>query len=141
MSFGPPKTRAAVRTVAIDQATLDTLQAWRARQIDEHSLLGTEPELVITLEDGKAVHPQTLARIWDRAAEASELKPVTLHGLRHTHATLLLLAGVPLKVVSERLGHSSIQITADIYQHVLGHMQHGVAERIGYLLENTDELR
>ena len=48
---------------------------------------------------------------------------IRLHDLRHTHATWLLEAGVPVKVVSERLGHSSIRITLDIYSHVLGSMQ------------------
>ena len=134
VSFGPPKSRAAVRTIAIDEATLESLEDWRRTQVDEHAALGAEPELVATLEDGKPIHPQTLARVWDRVVAASELKPVTLHGLRHTHATLLLLAGVPLKVVSERLGHASIQITADTYQHVLGHMQQQTAEKVGQLL-------
>lgn len=134
MAFGPPKSRAAVRTIAVDEATLNELRQWQARQLDEHQVLGADPTLVVTLEDGKPIHPQTLARIWERTAGASDVKPVTLHGLRHTHATLLLLAGVPLKVVSERLGHSSIQITADTYQHVMDHMQQGTAVKVGELL-------
>lgn len=57
-----------------------------------------------------------------------------MHGLRHTHATMLLEAGVPLKVVSERLGHSSVSITADTYQHVLDHMQDKAAEALRGLM-------
>lgn len=53
---------------------------------------------------------------------------VTLHGLRHTQATLLIMAGVPVKVVSERLGHSTVKVTQDIYAHVLPHMQSEAAD-------------
>ncbi len=56
--------------------------------------------------------------------------PITLHGLRHTHATALIAAGVPVKVVSERLGHASVLITQDIYTHVLPHMQTQAADVI-----------
>lgn len=51
-----------------------------------------------------------------------------LHGLRHTHATSLIAAGVPVKVISERLGHSSVVITQDIYGHVLPNMQRQAAD-------------
>jgi integrase len=135
VSFGPPKTRAAIRAVALDDSTLVDLQTWRVLQRQEHELLGADPELVFTLADGKPIHPQTLTRMWDRIVDATDLEPIHLHAVRHTHATMLLLTGVPLKVVSERLGHSSIQITADTYQHVLDHMQQETAERIGQLLE------
>ena len=70
--------------------------------------------------------------------QAAGLPDVGLHGLRHTHATMLLEAGVPLKVVSERLGHSSISITADTYQHVLDHMQDKAAEAIRGLIPRLD---
>ena len=53
----------------------------------------------------------------------SELRTIRLHDLRHTHATILLKAGVPVKVVSERLGHSSPAFTMTVYQHVLPGMQ------------------
>ena len=76
-----------------------------------------------TRSDGAALHPQTLALIFKGAVKDSGLADIGSHGLPHTHATMLLEAGVPLKVVSQRLGHSSIAITADAYQHVLDHMQ------------------
>ena len=141
MTFGPPKSRAAIRTIAVDADSLGELESWRQVQREEHSLLGHDPELVVTLADGKHVHPQTLARVWDRTAKAVPPKSITLHGLRHTHATLLLLAGVPLKVVSERLGHSSIQITADTYQHVMDHMQQGTASKVAELLSSPQRDR
>ena len=62
------------------------------------------------------------------------LKRITFHGLRHTHATLLLLAGVNVKAVSARLGHSSIQITLDSYAHLLPEMEQHAAQAIGQVL-------
>ncbi|MFN2486440.1 MAG: tyrosine-type recombinase/integrase, partial [Acidimicrobiia bacterium] len=59
---------------------------------------------------------------------------IRLHDLRHTWATLALQQGVPLKVVSERLGHSSIAITADTYQHVTEGMDRDAAERVAQVL-------
>lgn len=136
VSFGPPKSRAAVRTIALDRETLAGLDTWRSQQGAEHERLGYEPELIFTWSDGRAIHPQTLSRVWDRLVRVADVGVITLHGARHTHATLLLLTGVPLKVISERLGHSSIQITADTYQHVLEHMQQETAAKIGEILSS-----
>jgi integrase len=133
-SIGRPKTRSSIRTIGIDQETVGMLGQWRARQAVEGEFVGRRPELVITQPDGSMIHPQTLALAFKRAVEAAKLGDIGLHGLRHTHATMLLEAGVPLKVVSERLGHSSIAITADTYQHVLDHMQDKAAEAMRGLL-------
>jgi integrase len=59
---------------------------------------------------------------------------IRLHGIRHTHATLLLKKGIHLKIVSERLGHSGIQITADVYSHVTPDMQREAAGAIDIAL-------
>jgi integrase len=69
-------------------------------------------------------------RAFTRAVKQAKLPDIGLYGLRHTHATLLLSLGVPIKVVSERLGHSKVQITMDTYQHVLPHMQEEVAAKL-----------
>jgi integrase len=66
--------------------------------------------------------------------KAAGVRRIKFHGLRHTNATLLLLAGVPAKVVSERLGHSKIAITLDTYSHVLPSMGQAAAAQIGALL-------
>ena len=122
-SVGKPKSRASIRTIGIDEDTIAVLRDWAIRQAVELEFVGRSSELVATRADGAALHPQTLALIFKRAFKDSGLADIGLHGLRHTHATMLLEAGVPLKVVSERLGHSSIAMTADTYQHVLDHMQ------------------
>ncbi len=65
------------------------------------------------------------------------LPAIGLHGLRHTHATLVLEAGVDAKTVSERLGHDSVQTTLDLYGHATPHMRGSAAARFGSLLNNA----
>ncbi len=69
-----------------------------------------------------------------RLVKAAGVKPITLHGLRHTCATLLIAARVPVNVVSKRLGHAKTSITSDIYAHVLPGMQQEAAAILGTLL-------
>jgi integrase len=67
-------------------------------------------------------------------ARRLELPPIRLHDLRHTHATLALQAGVHPKIVSERLGHSTIAFTLDVYSHAIPHMQTEAAVQIANLV-------
>ena len=73
-------------------------------------------------------------REFARIIKAAKVKPITIHGLRHTSATLLLKAGVPPQVVQRRLGHKRIEITLGIYAHTLPSMQQDAARRLGVLL-------
>lgn len=81
--------------------------------------------------DGRPIHPDYFSQCWDRLVVASPLPRIRLHDLRHTHASILLKAGVPVKVVSERLGHSSPAFTMTVYQHVLPGMQADAAAAFG----------
>ena len=74
------------------------------------------------------------ARVFPRLIENAGVKPITFHGLRHTSATLALAAGVPVKVVSERLGHSKTSIPLDLYSHVVPSLSQDAAARIGAIL-------
>jgi integrase len=78
---------------------------------------------VVCRRDGQPINPDTFSTAWSRLLVRAGLPHVRFHDLRHAHATLMLLQGVHPKVVSERLGHSSIGITLDIYSHVLPEMQ------------------
>lgn len=78
---------------------------------------------MFTREDGSLFHPDTASTFHDRLVKAAGLPRITFHGLRHTHATILLANGVPVKVVSERLGHATVQITLDTYGHVIPGLQ------------------
>ncbi len=104
------KTRTSRRSVDLDETTVAVLRNWRQRQGDE---LGTVvPDAsVFTRVDGHPVHPHALSQTFERLQHAAGVPTIGLHDLRHTHATLMLKHGVPLKVVSERLGHSTPAFT------------------------------
>jgi len=63
------------------------------------------------------------------------VKPIKFHGMRHTCATLMLQAGQPVQVVSERLGHAKVSMTLEVYAHVLPDMQSEAADALGALLQ------
>ena len=82
---------------------------------------------VITDYDGSSSDPTRWTKDFARIVRKTGLSHLSLHGLRHMHASLLLVGGVHLKVVSERLGHSNIALTADTYSHVIGGLQEEAA--------------
>jgi integrase len=123
------------RTVALSAFVLDELRAHRLRQAEELLRLGArqnEATFVYTREDGQPVH-QIIAR--------TALPPIRFHDLRHAHATHLLSSGVHPKVASERLGHSKVGITLDLYSHVLPGMQADAAARVDDALRGALEKR
>lgn len=133
---GEPKSGRA-RTIAIDADTVAMLKRHRTRQLEERLEWGeawTDTALVFTREDGTSIHPHTLSQTFDRRVARTKAPRIRFHDLRHTHATLLLQAGVHPKVVQERLGHSSIAITLDIYSHVAPGMQEDAAARLGAIV-------
>lgn len=69
--------------------------------------------------DGTPTHPEVLGRTFDRIVSRTKLPSIRLHDVRHTHASLLLKAGVPVKVVNKRLGHATASFTLDVYSWVL----------------------
>ncbi len=90
--------------------------------------------LVFTRVDGRGVRPEYVSRHFQKLAAEYGLPPIRLHDLRHTNASLALQAGVDLKVVSERLGHSKTSITADIYTHVAPTVGQAAARRIAEVI-------
>lgn len=85
--------------------------------------------------DGEPTHPQLLSDAFGKLVERSGLPRIRFHDLRHTHTTLLLKTGVPIKVVSERLGHSTPGFTMATYQHVIPGMQEEAARTFAGILE------
>jgi integrase len=129
-----PKTE-RTRTAYIDPGTVRVLRDHAARQGDECRKAGegwTETGLTFTREDGQALGPRWVSRLFGRAVEAFNkerlekdgpaakglLPIISLHGLRHTYASVALSGGMRLVDVSEQLGHASIVITKDIYGHL-----------------------
>ncbi|MDP9269703.1 MAG: site-specific integrase [Chloroflexota bacterium] len=121
-AMAEPKTRRSRRTVMLPAVAREGLKRQQQRQAAARDAAGTawQDDLhgqVFTDAVGRPLHPTAVSHAFRFAADRLRL-PVRLHDLRHTAATLLLGAGVPLKIVSETLGHSSIAVTADAYAHV-----------------------
>jgi integrase len=89
---------------------------------------------VFTREDGSAIHPVTFSQAFRRHVVAAKLPSLSLHKLRHTHATIALRAAVHPKVVSERLGHASVAFTLDTYTDALPDLQETAAAMIADLV-------
>ncbi|WP_163195708.1 tyrosine-type recombinase/integrase [Clostridium thermarum] len=94
-------------------------------------------DYVCCWSNGKPLDPHHVCQKFKALVEKHDFPELTFHGLRHTHATMLLLAGVHPKVVSERLGHSTISITLDLYSHVLPNMQQEAVDKLDELLSKN----
>jgi integrase len=127
-----PKSHQA-RVIDLDPGTTAMLRRHRDRQTNEREELGAEyddRDLVICAEDGSPIHPQSVSQAFDRAVARADVRKIRLHDLRHTHATIAVRAGVPVKVISERLGHESPAFTLKQYAHVMPGMQAEAAKLI-----------
>ena len=108
----------------------------------EHTAWGpawNDAGLVFTREDGRPLRPEYATRHFQALAERSGLPAIRLHDLRHTNASLALEAGVEMKVVSDRLGHSQISVTADLYTHVSNTVGRAAADKIAGALKASAE--
>jgi integrase len=117
-----PKTAKGRRSLALDPATVAALREHCTRQLEQRLAVGPrwqDSGLVFTWPDGRPIHPERFTRWFEQHARAAGLPKIRLHDVRHSYATAALAAGVPAKVVSERLGHATIAITMDTYSHVL----------------------
>jgi integrase len=132
-----PKTTRGRRTIALDPVTLGALKAHAARQADEQSACDawSETGYIFTTEDGQPLDPHRTSKAFERHLRAAALPRIPLHGLRHTYATLALSSGVNPRIVSGRLGHSTVALTLDIYSHVLPQADQEAADRIAALIE------
>ena len=118
------KTRNAPRPIDLDPTTIELLRAWRTWQSAEAAAVGLDDRgWVVSDTAGRPVHPHAISQAFERIARRANLPVIRLHDVRHTHATLLIKAGVPVKVVSERLGHATAAFTIETYQHVMPGMQ------------------
>ena len=127
---GQPKTGKSRRSIALSPVAVNLLHAIRGRQIEQRLAAGTAWQntgYVFTQADGRPMNPIKVTQEFASIVRQARLPHLTLHGLRHAHATLLLTAEVHPKIVSERLGHSNIAVTMDTYSHVLPGMQEAAA--------------
>ncbi|MET8613393.1 tyrosine-type recombinase/integrase [Streptomyces sp. SCPE 10] len=129
--YGEAPKADSVRTISLSLESGENLARWREKQQkkrEEWANAWVESDCVWTQENREPLHPDWVSRRFKRLIELSGLPPVRLHDLRHLSATLSLLAKNDIKVVQERLGHSSRQITSDTYTSVLPEMMRAEAE-------------
>lgn len=125
------------RGIALAEQMVAVLRRHRILQAQESLAAGPawqDSGLVFVDELGRGYHPQRITDLFHEAAATAGLPRIRLYDLRHTSATLALVAGVHPKIVQERLGHASIGMTLDIYSHVLAGMQHDAAAQVERLL-------
>lgn len=139
-----PKTRNSRRAVYLTADVAAVLEGWKAQQAKERVFMGSEwldKGLVFTATNGNWIEPHNLRRAMVTLIEKAGLEHLNVHGMRHTHATLLGRKGVPAELISKRLGHSRPSITLDIYRHVLEGEQKEAAIPLGELLSGKPRHR
>lgn len=129
-----PKTKNSKRVISIDSATLSILKSWKKDQIKIYFKNGKhfegEENFIFTNQRAEWVHIHNFIRYFKRFIADHKIKPITPHGLRHTHASLLFSAGVEPKNISDRLGHSTVQITLDLYTHITEEQRTDTVEKL-----------
>ncbi len=134
-----PKSHQA-RVIDLDATTRAVIRHHRVAQKGDEAAWGEgyeESDLIFTRENGAPVHPGSFSEAFERLVIRSGCPRIRLHDLRHTHATLGLAAGVPVKVMSERLGHESAGFTLRQYAHVLPGMGADAASKIADLVADA----
>ncbi|WP_218917111.1 tyrosine-type recombinase/integrase [Alicyclobacillus acidocaldarius] len=134
--LGPPKTFGSRRRIVVTREVVDELRRWKQSQQEIERESWTPESFVVRLPNSAPPSPASFNNAIQNARKELGLPPVSFHGLRHTHATWLLESGVDLKIVSERLGHSSITITADIYAHVTDALQREAIEKLQRMMRS-----
>lgn len=130
--FTETKSAKSRRTIALPPTVTlllkEHLEQWKLEGI-VHGVPSKDDDLVFCTQEGKPLRPNTVTRAWTILAKKAGLKVIRLHDARHTHASIMLKQGIHPKIVQERLGHSSIQMTLDTYSHVAPGLQEAAAVR------------
>ena len=126
------KTKKSVRTVSVDAETIAILKKWKIEQAKELMSIGinslNKHQLLFTYDANKLYRP-SYSNCWlEQIIKKYNLKKITMHGFRHSHCSLLFEMGTPIQVVQERLGHTNIKTTMDIYTHVTEKQRDDIAE-------------
>jgi len=140
--FHEPKTEHSHRVITASEGIINEL----VKQKEEHEkykkLLGqayNDKDLVCCLNDGSPINPASFSHSFSSALETYKLPHIRFHDLRHSNATLMLKHNISAKVASERLGHSNIGITLDLYSHVMKEMQEDAANKLDNALFKREE--
>ena len=136
--FTQPKSTKSRRTVALSPATVLMLRDHKKEVQQRYNLFGvvlTDQDFVFAHMDGTPLLPNSVSHAWIRLVRKAVVKPISFHGARHTHASLMLKQGIHPKVVQERLGHSTIAITLDTYSHAAPGLQETAARHFDEALD------
>jgi integrase len=132
-----PKTERSRRRLALDPTTLAALHAQRKLQAKDRQAVGgryRDQGYVFTWPDGRPLHPENIANWFEQHTRAAGLPRIRLHDVRHSYATAALKAGIPAKVISERLVHASAAFTLQTYSHVIPGMDKDAAATVADLI-------
>lgn len=139
---GVPKTSKSARTTTMPQELIDDLKRLRLQQKKQKLLIGSkwvDSGAVLINGFGGQLYPPAMAEWFSSFLEANNLRHISLHKLRHTHASLLAYLGTDVKNVSERLGHSQPSTTLNIYTHLFVDTDREIADQISSSLYQKDE--
>jgi integrase len=140
--FTQPKSAKSKRTISLSSFAIVALHEHREQQEAIRAQMGAmlrDDDLVFSTLEGKPLRPNTITRAWNMVARHAGVKVIRLHDARHSHASLMLKAGIHPKIVQERLGHSTIAMTLDTYSHVTPGLQQAAAESFDRLLNPRHE--
>jgi len=132
-----PKTKGSYRTIPLPESTLEVLKEWRKKWLEERVKLGPdwpETDLVFPSEAHTAIYPRNFLRTFKSLLQEANLPMVSLHALRHSYATMLLMEGENPRVVQEILGHSAVTTTLGIYSKVLPSLKQQAVGKIERIL-------
>ena len=136
--FRQPKSAKGRRMVALSLSAIQVLREYKEKMTAERILDGSllrDSDLVFSKSDGSPIRPDTITRAWSILAKKCGISASRLHDARHSHASLMLKAGVHPRIVQERLGHSTIAITLDVYSHVSPGLQEAAAKQFDDVLQ------
>lgn len=143
IAFGPPKNKSSNRILSLDTTTLNLLEQIKNQQAQNILKYGdyyADYHFIFTHEDNACMLPAPVLCFLQRACKEGNLKYITLHGFRHTHAVHLLQSGANIKYVSERLGHSTIDMTANVYLHVTKSMDETSVDQYDQFLKSRGQI-
>jgi len=128
------KTSSGHRSLALDPDTIEALRDYIQLWDKERYLLDQDTQLLFVWPNGQPLHPDTITALFHKHCAAAGLPRIRLHDVRHSYATAALKAGIPPKIISERLGHSTAAFTMQTYAHVIPGMDERAAVDVADLI-------
>lgn len=131
--FKDPKTEDSIRTIALSERLVDILKKEKIKQKKQKLLLGKDyhdNDLICCKDNGEMFHPSSFSHDFAKILKQNNMEHIRFHDLRHSAATNMLNANIPIKLASNILGHSSVTITMDIYSHVINEKQKEAIETL-----------